>query len=226
MIIDLKTQDRDLGSSTKWLRGQDWVPGVIYGPDINSTPLQIKSIDLKKALKTTGEIYQVSAKGKSFYVKIAEVQLDPSSHNFVHVSLQELPKTGASTVSVPIELVGSDVADKSGGVLVLVHDHVNVSGNVSAIPDSIKVDVSELTIGHALKFENLNLPAGLELKEELSDTIVALRPPHKEEEPAAVEEEQDAEVIDLAAHREGAEEQSASEEQAGKESGKDEKKAA
>lgn len=188
-IMHLNIQDRNLNDKTRLLRNDGIVPGALYGPDVESTPIKVTNKEFLEALHHEGEIYEVKNKKGSMYVKIDEIQRDPVTRQFLHFSLVQLPQTGESSIEVRVELTGNAKGVKAGGTLLLMKDHLELHGKIQDLPTKLEADISDMEIGGKLTVKDLKIPANCATDLEEDEVIAVLRPPRSEEEDAPNTEE-------------------------------------
>ncbi|MFZ8932305.1 MAG: 50S ribosomal protein L25 [Bacteriovoracaceae bacterium] len=181
-ILTLNLQDRDLNIKTKTIRNDGWVPGALYGPETESTPVQMTVRDFSNALHHEGEIYQIKSKKGTTYVKFDEIQRDPVTRKFVHFSMVQLPNTGESSIEIRVDLTGDAKGVKAGGTLLLLKDHIELHGKVTDLPTKLEFDVSTMEIGGKLTVGDLNIPSNCNTDLQADEVIAVLRPPKTEEE--------------------------------------------
>ena len=196
-ILTLNFQDRDLGTKTSKIRNEGNVPGALYGPDVESTPIQMTVKEFNTALMHEGEIYQIQNKKGKMYVKFDEIQRDPVSRKFVHFSLVQLPMTGESSIEIRVDLTGNAKGVKAGGTLLLLKDHIELHGKITDLPSKLEFDVTEMVIGGKLTVGDLNLPANCKTDLEDDEVIAVLRPPKTEEEETTAEAAAEDNVTEL-----------------------------
>ncbi len=173
----IKIENRILDSKSHELRNQKIIPGVIYGPTINTEPIKATLREIKKATEQPGEIYQVNHCDKSLFVKFENIQKDPVSHELLHFSLVQIPQGAEGKVEIPIQLNGTPFGVKKGGVLLTIKDSVTVNGKPRSIPKKIEADISNLKIGDKLTVHDLNIPKKVYAVDHRTDIIAVCRPP-------------------------------------------------
>ncbi len=176
----INIRKRHLEKNTKKLREEGFVPGVIYGVNIKSTPIKMEKNKLKRVIDESGEVYQVNSASGPVYVKIEGIQKDPLTNELVHFTLMEMPKGLKSDIDVPVTLKGTPIGLKKGGVLVIMKDEVTVKGKPKTIPAALEANVSNMDIGDKLTLSDFNIPKMIDLMEENSEVIAICKPPAKE----------------------------------------------
>jgi large subunit ribosomal protein L25 len=185
--------------SSRRLRGQGLVPGVVYSGGSDATPFQVSEREVRSIIGEGAALFDLEIDGgKAVPVVVKEQQLHPVRGSLQHIDLQAVKLDEAIEAEVAIELEGADTAPgvKGGGVLEHVTREITVEALPTDIPDRIVADVSAMEINDTLQLSALVVPEGVTLVADDPDevTIATLSPPRVEEEPEpAVEEE--AELI-------------------------------
>jgi large subunit ribosomal protein L25 len=140
---------------------------------------------------------------------IKELQTNPVSGAFLHIDFYEIDMQRKINVSVPVVTRGKSAGVEEGGLLQIVRREIELFCLPTAIPESIEVDISELTIGDSIHIREITLPGDVELPEDIDFTVITVLAPKVEEE---VVEEEELEEGEEAAEEEGAEGEAAAEE--------------
>jgi large subunit ribosomal protein L25 len=193
----LKAAPRDeFGSRTsRRLRREGLVPGVVYSGGAEARPFQVAERDVRSVLSEGAALFDLEIEGaKAVPVVVKEQQHHPVRGNLQHIDLQEVRLDEAIQAEVAVELEGADSAPgvKGGGVLEHVTREVTVEALPAEIPDQLVADVSAMEINDTLQLSALVVPEGVTLVADEPDevTIATLSPPRVEEVPEpSVEEE-------------------------------------
>jgi large subunit ribosomal protein L25 len=186
----------DFGTrTTRRLRREGKLPGVIYSDGSDAVSFQVESRDARVILGAGHALFDLQIEGSDpVPVVVKEQQHHPVRGDLQHIDLQKVRLNVAIQAEVLVELEGVDDAPgvKQGGVLEHVTREVTVEALPAAIPDSISLDVSEMEINDNRTFEDLVAPDGVELitDDPAEVTIVTLSPPRVEEEPEVEVEEE------------------------------------
>ncbi len=185
----------DFGSrSSRRMRRDRLVPGVVYSGGSEAKPFQVSERDVRHITGEGAALFDLEIDGgKAIPVVIKEEQLHPVRGSLQHIDLMEVKLDEAIQADVALELEGADTAPgvKGGGVLEHVTREITVEALPTEIPDSIVVDVSAMEINDTLQLSAVTAPEGVKFvvddPEEV--TIVTLSPPRVEEVEPEVEEE-------------------------------------
>jgi len=194
------TPRNEFGSrTTRRLRKDGKVPGVVYSEGTEAISFQVESRDARVILGEGHALFDLQIEGSDAVpVVVKEQQHHPVRGELQHLDLQKVDLNVKIQAEVPIVLEGEEDApgNKQGGVLEHVTREVTVEALPTNIPDSITLDVSAMEINDTLTLEQLTAPDGVELiaDDPAEVTLVTLSPPRVEEEPET-EVEADPEVV-------------------------------
>jgi large subunit ribosomal protein L25 len=192
--LDVKSRESGGSRAVRRLRRSGRVPGVLYGGGGDSVSFDA---DARGANATP--------------VVLKETQRDPVRGETVHVDLLRVRLDQAIHAIVPLELTGTEDAPgvKEGGVLEQPTRELNVEALPTAIPESIVHDVGEMQIGDQIGLADIAIPEGVNLLDDLEETVIAtLSPPRLQ---AEVEEEIESETELIGEAAEGGAEEGGSE---------------
>jgi large subunit ribosomal protein L25 len=197
----LKVDNRtEFGSrTTRRLRRQGLVPGVVYGGGREARAFQVPDRDARAVLAHSSALIDLTfGSGKPTPVVVKEQQRHPVRGALLHLDLLEVKLDEEIEAEVPVELVGAEEAPgvKEGGVLEHVTRELTIRALPTAIPESVPADVSGMEINDTLQLSALVAPEGVEFVADEPDevTIATLSPPRVEEEPEP-EVEEEAELV-------------------------------
>jgi large subunit ribosomal protein L25 len=219
------TTRTDFGTRTsKRLRREGKVPGVVYSDGKEATSFQVESRDARVILGEGHALFDLAIEGsEAVPVVIKGQQHHPVRGDLQHLDLQQVDLNQAIQAEVLVELTGDDVSPgvKQGGVLEHVTREVTVEALPTEIPDLLTLDVSGMEINDVLTLEDLSAPENVTLiaDDPAEVTIVTLSPPRVEEEP---EEDLEAEPEVVGEGEEGGEEAAEAEGDGGEDSSDEE----
>jgi large subunit ribosomal protein L25 len=176
------------------LRRGGFVPGVLYGGgNGEAISFKVGFRELRQALHAGSAVLDVTIAGdKPRPVIVKEQQLHPVRGDMLHVDLLQVRLDEKIHSTVGVELHGVEEAPgvKEGGVLEHVTRELSIEALPTDIPESIVVDVSSLEIASTMHLTEISPPAGVELLDDLEETIIAtITAPSEIEEEPEVEEE-------------------------------------
>jgi len=141
--------------TTRQLRSQELVPGVIYGgeKEVNfSAP--VKAF---KGLVYTPEfqVAEVSVDGKSYRCILKDLQFDKVSDALLHVDLLELVDDKKVIATLPLKFTGAAAGVKAGGKLVTKMKSLKVKALPKDLRENIEVDITNLELNGNIRVEDV-----------------------------------------------------------------------
>lgn len=173
-MVTLSCEPRGLTKSARNdARRRGFVPAVIYGKGVESTPIMVSGVALRDALKTgaRNQLIRLEGLGQPHTVLIKEVQIDQKFRDLVHVDFMEPAKGRKVRVRVPIHFYGEDSMTKRG--LIMTHQlaEVEVECEPDKIPAALTVDLASRGEGDHIAIGDLQAPAGVRVTLD-PDTVV------------------------------------------------------
>ncbi len=200
--ITVKAQIReDRGkNAARRLRAEGKVPVVVYGAGEENMSVAADLGELAAVLRTDAGVntmftLDVEGQGQSDVI-FQDRQIDAIQGRLLHADLRRFAKGEKIEMLVPIHLVGEPEALKEdGAVLSQAMREIKVLCEPKNTPDSIEVDISELTVEHSAHVSDIKVGEGIEIHE-APETVVASIVMVKEQElEPQVEEGAEPEVI-------------------------------
>jgi large subunit ribosomal protein L25 len=148
--LSLAATSRDPKADLREVRGTanrgGSVPAVVYGKKLPSAPVLVDASDLLRVFRVSGfsHIINLVLDGKTHQVLIHDVQVHPTSGDFLHVDFYAIVATDKLHVTVPVKLVGTSQAARDGAVIEHILQDIEVKCLPSDIPTEIEVDISAL----------------------------------------------------------------------------------
>lgn len=164
-------------SEARRLRLAGKVPGVLYGHGIDPIDVAVGSRELRTALTSDSglnALISLDVGGKNHLAMARQLQRHPVRRSIDHVDFVVVRRDEVVSVEVPIHLIGEalEVERADGMVEQSLHSLV-VQAKPGDIPNAIEVDISELTIGEAIRVEDLELPTGATTEVDPEEVVVA-----------------------------------------------------
>ena len=164
------------------LRQSGQIPGVIYGHARQAQALALNAREFDRLLEhvTASTVIELSVDGKTSRTLIREIQRHPFKREVLHVDFQELVAGEKVTVEVPIVYVGTPQGVRDGGILDQIKHALTVEADPTILPEHFEVDVSALTIGHALYVRDIRLPEGVTVQDDPEAPVALVAAPRAE----------------------------------------------
>lgn len=179
VALDAEIRTETGKSGVNKVRGRGRCPAVVYGP--GAEPLSV-SLDPKAFLKLVSDagenaLIDLTIPGGAGVKKVIvrEVQYAPLLSLPIHVDFYVVSLDRVIEVRVPLEPVGTPVAvaQKTGTLTQAMHE-LHVECLPTAIPSSIKIDVSGLNLGGSIHVRDLVIPAGVTVLDAPEQTVAAV----------------------------------------------------
>ena len=206
-IIVSKRENSGTGSSRS-IRKEKKVPGIIYGDKKDPIPVALDEKTLKiKIQDPTFFSKQCEIKFNDEIIKVLpkDLQLHPVKENILHIDFLRVGENTTVTLFVPVKFTNENNCPglKQGGVLNVVRREIELITLVSKIPESLEANLDGLEIGDSVHISSITLEEGV--KPTISDrdfTIATIAPPTV----MKVEEEKPAEDVESTEAKAGADE--------------------
>jgi large subunit ribosomal protein L25 len=150
----LQVKERPAGKARE-LRRTGFVPGVVYGPSIEATPITIGRKDLQVLFSqiTRSSLISLAIQGeesREFDVFLKVVDYDAITDEPLHVDFYHPDVESPLKLQVPVKVVGECKGIKSGGILNVQINAIRVHGLARDVPALITIDVSDLDMGDSI----------------------------------------------------------------------------
>ena len=179
------------------LRGEDKVPGVVYGHGSEPVAVAVARRELRAALTTDAgmnALINLEVDGGTQLTIVKDLQRDPVRSAVTHVDFIIVSRDEVVTVEVPIVLEGeAEQVVKNDGTLEQQLFSLTISATPGSIPNDIIVDVSAMTIGDSVRVGDLPLPAGVSTEVDPEEPVVLAQVSQAAMEAEALDEAAEAE---------------------------------
>jgi large subunit ribosomal protein L25 len=169
------------------IRKQGRIPAIVYGHKQAPQPISIGKDAIWGMLKTSSHLAELTWDGGAETVLVKDIQWDHLGKEILHVDFARVSADEDVDATVRLDLKGEAPGVAEGGVLEHLIHAIHVLCRASAIPDSIKVDVSGLHLNKGLHVRELVLPEGVKVKGDPEGLVVHVTSRTTEAEPAAGE---------------------------------------
>ena len=177
IVVKAEKREEQGKNVNRRLRAEGKVPVVVYGGGTQSVAAVADLKDLAAILRTdTGvnTVFSLDIPGEGVNdVIFQDRQIDPIRGRLIHADLRRFARGEKIEMTVPIHLLGEPEALKEeGAVLTQALREIKVLCEPANTPDSIDVDVTNLTSEHAVHVSDLKVGQGIEIHE-APETVVA-----------------------------------------------------
>jgi large subunit ribosomal protein L25 len=154
----IQLQERDIKKSAKKYRKEGLIPGIVYGPDIQPTPVVIDEKKFIQNFKFIHQRFEVSLKGSKYTGILQEIQKDPITLKPIHFDIYIPSLVETITTTVPIVFIGEEEILRKGWFLNKSLDELEIEGLLKYLPDKVEVDVSQLNLNESIYVKDLKIP--------------------------------------------------------------------
>ena len=175
ILLTANTTRETGSSSSRRVRRDGVVPGVLYGLNEESVSLSVTWPELRRALTTdsgVNAIIQLEVDGKKQMTIVKDIQRHPVKRNVLHVDFLRIDPNKNVTVDIPLIMIGeAREVSAADGMVDQNMFSLTVSAPPDRIPTEIEVDISALTVGDAIRVGDLQLPEGVTSEGDPEDPI-------------------------------------------------------
>ena len=194
MAVALKgkiREGRGKGANRR-LRDEGMLPAVVYGGKSNVS-LMVNPKELKKLIEQAGinSLIELAIEGDSEQKRVVVIkdhQQHPVRDGWEHADFLEVDMKQKIKVDVPIILEGHSPGEKLGGMVELNLHTLSVKCLPGEIPESIKIDMTQVELDQVVHVSDLVVPESAEVLDNLSESVVSVHEVKVKEEAPAEEE--------------------------------------
>ena len=174
--LELHTQLRHItgaGSARNLIRSGQ-IPAVVYGNKQANISISLPVKEMEKLLRSgmlTSTVISLNLDGQVHKTLVKQFQINPVKDTLRHVDLMFINPTG-QIVDVPIIFEGKDkcLGIKRGGFFNTIHRKIKLICDPNNIPETIQINVVDMTVGSKLLAKEFALPEGTKLA--IKDTAI------------------------------------------------------
>lgn len=181
--IQSKTREVATKSTLTQLRNEGFVPAIVYGYQVDPTPVSVNEGELIKTLRETGRngVLKLDIEGKSVNVVLSDYQTDAIKGDIRHADFLAINMQDELEVEVVVNLIGESAGEKEGGIVQQPNREVTVKVKPSDIPETFDVDVSAMQIGDTLTIADIREKSSFDITNEDDFALVTISAPRSEE---------------------------------------------
>jgi len=157
------------------MRREGTVPGTLYGLGKDAQTVSVAWRELRRVLTTDAGVnafIHLEVDGNRQATLVKEIQRHPVRRDVVHIDFLRVDPKKTLDVEVTVELTGeAEAVTRAGGIVQqLVHSLI-VSTRPDNIPNSLELDISEMTLDGELRVRDLVLPPGVTTNADPDDVV-------------------------------------------------------
>ena len=193
-VLQAEVGRRAGSSDARRLRADGKIPAVVYGRGMDPISVSVDRRELRQALSGAAgmnTILDLTVDGTVYPSLIKDIQRHPVKRSVQHIDFIQVNLNEEIVVSIPIHLEGEakDVS-ANGGLVDLSMQELQVRTTPRNIPDSVVIDVSEMTMDTVIRVEDIALPSGVAAEADADApvvTVLTMRTPVLDAEEEAAE---------------------------------------
>tara|TARA_B100000900_G_scaffold195492_1_gene165428 strand:+ start:3661 stop:4317 length:657 start_codon:yes stop_codon:yes gene_type:complete len=157
LAINVQEREKVGKKNTRALRNQGNVPCVLYGGEKQVT-FYAHENDFRKLVYTRNTfVVELNISGRVTKAIMQDIQFHPVTDKILHIDFLEVFDDKPVTVSLPVILEGIAKGVRNGGNLLFRRPKIITKGLVSNLPEAIKLNIEDLSIGMFIYIRDINI---------------------------------------------------------------------
>lgn len=199
-VVLKATRRTIIGKQVSQLRRAGQLPGVVYGHNVEPTPISLEAHNAGLVIPrlTSSSIVNIDLEGKMIPALVREKQKNYIKNVYTHIDFQAISLTETIRTEVSLHFHGVAPAIKEFSAAIVNNmEKIEVEALPNDLPERIEVDLSILVkIGDAIHVRDLIIPAGVTLLTEGDVMVAVATATHDEAADALAGESAEPEVIE------------------------------
>jgi large subunit ribosomal protein L25 len=178
IVLSVEQRERTGTGGARATRKAGLIPGVLYGGPRGSIPIELKSAEVIKALRSgkfISHLIEIDHRGEKQPVIPRAIQYHPVSSAPVHIDLYRVEENSVITIDVVVHFKNHEASPglKRGGALNIVAHTISLKVPAGKIPEELVVDLTGKDIGDVVHLSEITLPAGVTAAGREQDITIA-----------------------------------------------------
>jgi len=205
VVLSARNRQNKGSVEARKIRRAGRIPAVLYGRSGKAISIDLDALEFTNGVKNISEstIVKVEVDGKPYDAFVKDTQRNIIDGNILHVDFYEVESGIALRARVSINLKGTAVGVREGGILEFPLHEIEVECLPKDLPERIEIDISTLGVNQSIHVRDIPLADTIRLIS-ASDQVVALVKYAKEQAAAAPAEAEAATAAGPAAAPEAA----------------------
>ncbi|HVY85507.1 MAG TPA: 50S ribosomal protein L25/general stress protein Ctc [Caulobacterales bacterium] len=166
IVLSVEKREKTGTGGARATRKSGLIPGVLYGGARGSVPIELKSAEVKQALRSgkfISHLIEIDHQGEKQPVIPRAIQYHPVTDEPVHIDFYRVEEGAEIDVDVVVHFKNHEASPglKRGGALNIVAHTLRLRVPAGKIPEEIVVDLTGLEIGGVVHLSNIQLPPGV-----------------------------------------------------------------
>jgi large subunit ribosomal protein L25 len=189
--VEARDPQKNKGTGTRAarrMRAQGRIPAILYGHKKTPVPISLDHDSVWEMIKKSTHLAELNVDGTAEMALVRDVQWDHLGKEILHLDFARVSADESIEIEVRLDLRGTAPGIAEGGVLEQLVHTVSVTCRAIAIPDAIRVDLSNLHLNQALHVRDLTgLPEGVTINADPEQLLVHVTMRAVAPEPVAAE---------------------------------------
>jgi large subunit ribosomal protein L25 len=165
MVLSVEKRERTGTGGARASRRAEFIPGVLYGGPRGSVPIDLKAVEVLKALRSgkfISHLIEIDHKGERQPVIPRAIQYHPVTDQPIHIDLYRVEENSVISIDVVVHFKNHEASPglKRGGALNIVRHTIGLRVPANKIPEEIVVDLTGYEIGDSIHISKVKLPEG------------------------------------------------------------------
>ena len=196
-ILEATTRDTFGKNEARRTRQAGRVPAVVYGASADSALAKVATavaVEPKALLRIlhsesgANTLISLKLEGSATKVLVKAYQLDPVTHQVLHVDFYRVAMDKMLQVTIPVVVKGEPKGVKQqGGILEFIRREIEVECLPGDIPEHVEIDVSELMLHQGIRVRDVATDPKWKPISEAELMLVHVIMPKVEEAPVAAD---------------------------------------
>ena len=179
-VLEAKVRSGAGCRAARKTRQEGLIPAVLYGHKEPTVSLGVPHREFNAILRSGLRMIDLKIESKQQKALIKDVQYDHMGDEVLHVDFTRVSMTEKITLAVPVQMTGHAPGQAEGGVLDMVLKSLDVRCLPGNIPESIKLNISELKIGDSIFVKNVPPIEGVEILNDPEAIVIMVHAPKEE----------------------------------------------
>jgi large subunit ribosomal protein L25 len=197
LVLSTEFREEKGKGKIKRLRKTGKTPGIIFGRSGETIPVTFLFRDLEKIIYSDAGFNTIftlnvdtgKKKTDEYMVMMKEYQLEPVTHDFLHVSFYRIHMDRVMELNVPLNVIGKSLGERTEEArLDIVNREILVRCLPADIPEHISIDITEMVTHDIIRMSDLVVDDKVEILSEDKNVVLHILPPRKIEEVAVDED--------------------------------------
>lgn len=175
-MSEIIIQAMDRTEKPKQARNNGFVPGVIYGKNMDSISVKFDERKLHKALRGRSQkakiSVQVGDETKQCFVQ--EIQKDITLEKTIHIAMQVVEDDQVVKIKVPVIFNGNEKLNEKRLILQPYISEIELSGPSIDMPEYLAVDVANKSLGEKFSVGDLMVKPSIKILDDPEKIIAAV----------------------------------------------------